>query len=334
MLSSLEFEDLDRYLLAQNGRIIHQIWFGTMPDARAARKAYGKLKRYRDSWKVQNPTWCHLEWSKDMCVEFMRSFFPEHTEMFAHYRYEIQRCDAIRYFILYRYGGLYADMDYHCCLPFDKVLGGPEHDSVGEFPGDFYLVETPNAIGNDRYISNSLMYSVPRHPFWRTVFLELQKHRNDLRYSKHLHVMFRAGPGFLNRVFQRHKYRMGLKSFPKEQFQPFGTRDELRALTATRRGKQSCEKPVYAVHVSQGCWHGRDRVAILFITQNWPVVLLTLLVIAIPLLWNWCHRGEASPRESAPSAPSLEAVELSPTQPFKSAGSQRSDSLGEAPSRS
>ena len=60
-MNTLEFVDLDRYLLAQKGRIIHQIWFGTIPNKKEASKTYKKFKLYRDSWKIKNPTWCNIE---------------------------------------------------------------------------------------------------------------------------------------------------------------------------------------------------------------------------------------------------------------------------------
>ena len=66
-MEDLNFEDLDNYLLNQNGKIIHQIWFGTIPDKRAARKAFEGLRKYRDSWLVNNPTWTYVCWNLDKC---------------------------------------------------------------------------------------------------------------------------------------------------------------------------------------------------------------------------------------------------------------------------
>ena len=60
-MNSLNFEDLDKYMIAQGGRIIHQVWFGTMPTKGKAKKTYIKLKQYRDSWKIKNPTWSNYD---------------------------------------------------------------------------------------------------------------------------------------------------------------------------------------------------------------------------------------------------------------------------------
>ena len=176
----LNFTDLDTYLTAQKGRIIHQVWFGTIPNKRVARKEYIKLKRYRDSWKVKNPTWCHMEWSKDTSNQLVKMFFPEYKELWKKYQYEIQRCDFVRYLVLYRYGGLYADMDYYCNKSFDEVF------SI--FRNDFYLVKTPNM--GDTYVSNSLMFSKPKHVFWKKLMFEMEKHyKCPIYYSRHMIIM-------------------------------------------------------------------------------------------------------------------------------------------------
>ena len=60
------FSDIDRMLLAQNGRIIHQVWFGTIPNKKTAVKTYEKFKLYRESWKNKNPNWFHIEWTKQL----------------------------------------------------------------------------------------------------------------------------------------------------------------------------------------------------------------------------------------------------------------------------
>ena len=42
----LEYNDFDKYLLDQKGRIIHQVWFGTIPTKKEAANTYKKLKIY------------------------------------------------------------------------------------------------------------------------------------------------------------------------------------------------------------------------------------------------------------------------------------------------
>ena len=265
-MDTLDLHDLDTYLLAQRGRIIHQVWFGTMPSKREAKKVYIKFKKYRDSWKIKNPTWYHIEWNKKLCELFVFTFFPEHYDLYKNYSYEIQRCDSVRYMILYRYGGLYADMDYYCVKPFDKVFE--------LYKSPLYLVQTPNRSGD--YVSNSLMFSTPQHPFWKSILIEMEIEKSPpMYYSKHLTVMFTTGPGIVNRVYHKYKRRYNLKSWPHKYFQPH---------THTQNVMSLKNENVYAIHMSGGCWHGNDSVFIVLVCKEWKFIVFIIAVIIIGIL--------------------------------------------------
>lgn len=266
-MDTLEFEDVDKYLLAQKGRIIHQVWFGTIPNNKEAKKTYEKFKIYRDSWKIKNPTWFHMEWSKKLSDEIVKTYFPEHYDMYRQYPYEIQRCDLVRYFCLYRYGGIYADMDYYCNRSFD--------DALIEFPNSFYLVNTPN-VGNT-YVSNSLMYSEMGHVFWRRLFMEMEKNRDSpIYYSRHLEIMYTTGPGILTRVYNKYKIKDRLKSLPYNLFHPYGIKDDVMSLRNNDK--------VYAIHLGKGSWEKKDSKILIAIYKEWKIILFTVLVIILPIL--------------------------------------------------
>jgi mannosyltransferase OCH1-like enzyme len=265
-MESLDLKDLDFCLFAQKSRIIHQVWFGTMPNKREANKTYKKFKKYRDSWKVKNPTWYHMEWDKRMSELFVFNFFPEHYDLYINYVYEIQKCDAIRYMILYRYGGLYVDMDYYCVKSFDEVF------SLYKSP--LYLVQTPNRSGD--YVSNSLMYSVANHPYWKSLLVEMEIDKyTPIYYSKHLTVMFTTGPGLVNRVYQKYKRRYKLKSWPHKYFQPHTHTENVLSLK---------NDDVYAIHMSDGCWHGNDSTFIVLFCKEWVILLYIFCVLVIGTL--------------------------------------------------
>jgi mannosyltransferase OCH1-like enzyme len=257
----LDFEELDRYLLNQNGRIIHQVWFGTIPNRFTASKEYKKLKKYRESWIMKNPMWFRFEWNVKMSESLVKTFYPEHYEMYRFFPYQIQRCDMVRYCFLHRYGGLYADMDYFCNKPFDIVLE--------KYKNNFYLVQTPNMPGE--YVSNSLMYSVPKHIFWRTLLIAMQSNRDPpIYYSRHLVIMYSAGPGIVNRVYHQYKNRYKLESFPHKFFQPFGQSDDILSLKNSE---------AYTIHASKGCWHSNDSSIIVIISRNWVIFLFIILIM-------------------------------------------------------
>jgi mannosyltransferase OCH1-like enzyme len=262
----MDFIDLDKYLISQKGRIIHQVWFGTIPNKGLAKKTYNNFKIYRDSWKIKNPTWCHMEWNKELSDKLTKTFFPEHYDMYKKYKYEIQRCDLVRYFCLYRYGGIYTDMDYYCNKPFDEALS--------KYKNNFYLVNTPN-IGN-KYVSNSLMYSTPGHVFWKRLFNEMEKNRTSpIYYSRHLIIMYSTGPGLLTRVYNKYKIKDKLKSLPSNLFHPHGIKDNIMSL---RNDK------VYAIHIGKGSWEKGDSKILVQLYREWEIITFIVLTLFLPFI--------------------------------------------------
>jgi inositol phosphorylceramide mannosyltransferase catalytic subunit len=267
-MESLSFEDLDQCLLNANGKIIHQIWFHFIPNKRASMKRFEKLKKYRDSWIVNNPNWTYFCWNEKNCENIIKNFYPQHLQMYKKYPYLIQKCDAIRYFILDRYGGIYADMDYECLQSFDLV--------TDKYKGDIYLVETPNKLNNDIHISNSLIYSKkPNHTFWKKVFIELEKnHSAPIYYGRHLTVMFTTGPAILNRIFNNYRLSFHLDYFPYQYFHPTGLDDKII----------NDKKKLYAIHKGLGSWESQDSKILIFLYQEMKIILYISSLLFIPLL--------------------------------------------------
>jgi inositol phosphorylceramide mannosyltransferase catalytic subunit len=272
-MTDLEFSDLDTFLLNQDNHIIHHVWFDNVTNKRKAKKEYKKLKMCRDSWKIQNPTWCHVEWNKEASYNLVKTHYSEYIELYTHYPYEIQRCDMIRYLILHRYGGFYVDMDYYCNRSFDKVLL--------TYRNDIYFVQSPNRIiGQDsEHVSNALIYSKKGHAFWRKLLLEMELNKEyPYFYPKHVVVMYTTGPGMINRVYSRYKYRFYLKSYPWKLFHPYGITDHILRL------RQNTE--IYAIHMGRGSWEDGDSKFLLTMVRDWPVFILILLIPILTFLYK------------------------------------------------
>lgn len=266
------FNMFDKFLLSQKGKIIHQIWFGTIPSKRQAKKQYEKLQYCRNSWASCNPSWNIVEWNKYMCTTLITTFYKKHLKMFKNYKYEIQRCDMVRYLILHRYGGWYADMDYYCNKPLDNAME--------IYTNDLYFVQSPNNIltQNDDHISNSLMYSIPNNNFWRIVMLELEKTQKCYSfYTKHMEVMSTTGPGVLNRIYSKYKHKHRIKSLPHKLFHPYGINDNI--LKSFKLGSK-----IYTAHMSKGSWEQIDSKIYLYLYREWKILLFILITMITPNL--------------------------------------------------
>ena len=93
--------------------------------------------------------------------------------MFDGYHTNIQRADAIRYFILYEHGGVYADLDFEALRPLTGLLDSEEMADVGVILGQEPWAHSQVLYDQPRMLCNAIMLSCPHHPFWKAVIDEL-----------------------------------------------------------------------------------------------------------------------------------------------------------------
>ena len=261
-------QDLDSILTAQDGRIIHQIWFRL---SRKSKTLFKKFHKYQNSWMVKNPTWKYVLWSEKMALAFMKLKFPEYLDLYNSYPYAIQRIDVVRYFLLYEYGGLYADMDTECITPIDAFRK--------TFSKKLYLVETGNKAFNN-HVSNLMMFSEPKHVFWKSLFLELALNAKQPWYfSKHLLIMYTTGPAFLNRVFLKFKFKYKINVFPQELFNPY-------CLGMDKINNFQVKEKAHVIHYGAGSWESGDSKVIIFFYCNWKIFVFVLITLLVPLLFG------------------------------------------------
>lgn len=120
-------------------------------------------------------------WSDASSRAFIADKYPWFLQNFDGYPYPIQRADAIRYFVLHHYGGVYLDLDVGCRRSLDPLL--------------YFEVILPATIPVG--VSNDVMLSEKEHPFMDLVIHNLVTfdHQYGTNYPT---VMFSTGPMFLS----------------------------------------------------------------------------------------------------------------------------------------
>jgi len=163
-------------------RIIHQ----TAPSDKS--KWHPVWFKCQKSWQTHFPDHEYKLWTDEDLDEFIRTKYEWFYPMWKGYDSKIKRIDSARYFILYEYGGIYADMDYECMENFETQLP----------PGKVSIAESPvqaNTISDEKY-QNALMASPPKHPFWNHVIQFLARHAN-------IHsVQWATGPIVISKAFE------------------------------------------------------------------------------------------------------------------------------------
>jgi mannosyltransferase OCH1-like enzyme len=122
-------------------------------------------------------------WTDEDLDNLIKTKFEWFYPTYIGYPKKIMRIDSARYFILYEYGGIYADMDFECVKNFEHLIP----------TGKAFAAETPwDTIGE--VYQNALMGSPAKHEFWNKVFADL------LQYHKEKDVLHATGPEVIHRV--------------------------------------------------------------------------------------------------------------------------------------
>jgi mannosyltransferase OCH1-like enzyme len=134
---------------------------------------------------------------------FMKEFDPTFKKnVFDKLPTKILRIDTFRYCLLFKFGGVYADLDYEFVKPFDFSK---------------YVLTLPLSVGNiegDYKVNNCVLASVPNHPFLKkvldtlseninTIILDFEKYKRNKKLYKQF-VLNSSGPGLLTNVYKKH----------------------------------------------------------------------------------------------------------------------------------
>jgi mannosyltransferase OCH1-like enzyme len=92
-------------------QIIHYCWFGRNPLPESAQKCIASWRKFLPNYEIK-------EWNED---NFDVNIIPYTQQAYEAKKYAFVS-DYARFWILYRYGGLYFDTDVEVIKPFDDII--------------------------------------------------------------------------------------------------------------------------------------------------------------------------------------------------------------------
>jgi mannosyltransferase OCH1-like enzyme len=122
---------------------------------------------WQSTWLEYNPKYIYDFWDDADNRAFIAEHYAWFLPQYDAYNQTIKRVDAIRYFYLYHYGGIYADMDFECLRSFEDLLASVEDKS------DVILCQMRSDNRPEHNTPNAIMISKPREPFWLFVIYKL-----------------------------------------------------------------------------------------------------------------------------------------------------------------
>gem|GEM_PF-1855129 len=112
--------------------------------------------QWSESFKQLNPDFEYFLWDDFDNRRFIEIYYPWFLPVYDGYPREIFRVDAVRYFFLYQFGGLYVDMDTECLKPVAPLFES----------GDVWLGRMGTDIDVPHSVPNAIMASRPFQEFW------------------------------------------------------------------------------------------------------------------------------------------------------------------------
>jgi hypothetical protein len=181
------------------------------------------INRWHDIWSICRQSWKNnfLDfefklWNDEDNRNLVKSDYSDFLSMYDSFPHHIMKVDFIRFCILHKFGGFYADMDIFCYKNFYDIL-----------TKDICIIESWPEW--KELIQNSLMISVPNNNFWIDCMEKTKKFYEDniqlfhlhqrLSYNSYVELCFRlAGPKLISSLFET--YKNEIQILPKEFFNP------------------------------------------------------------------------------------------------------------------
>jgi hypothetical protein len=258
--------------------IIHQSWKTDMvPESVFGGIDGDEIKNislFIASWMKNNPEWTYMFWRDE---DNMRLFEtrPELAPFRDAFKMDIPgvaRADFSRYAYMYLIGGVYADIDFECFLPFDDLARAFDVILSSE-PVDHTvaLYDMPEVA------CNAFMASKPGHDFW---LLMMQRITEAIKKDKgalcRRDANYCTGPQRLQKVYEEYAiYNQDAEPLPMLPWHYFfnevaeynrGLHDQCKVLERRRKyqckfraSKPNGEQPTfqsYGVHHWSNQWSG------------------------------------------------------------------------------
>ena len=250
-------------------KIIHQIygfWDKNIPV---------HIQSRIDTWKKLHPDYRYILWNKKKSRNFIKEKYNWFLSIYDNYFYQVQKTDALRYFILYHYGGIYSDIDLEPVKSITSLLEKYKDKGILLYRSS-----------NSDMLTNDFMISKPKIIFWKKVWHGLLINHTYNSFSKHLEVMWTTGPLLLDNVYDdfilKDKYIYIVNS-------KYINNCDISTI------KPCANKDAYLKRYEGNSWHGIDSTIMNYIyiyKYTITIIILIIVIIFISIkyfiLYNTC----------------------------------------------
>lgn len=239
--------------------LIHYVWTDFKNEMNANPRIPDLLLERIEMCGKVNPDDQITIWTGPMCRQLLIDHYPSYLPTYDSLQEPIMRCDMIRYFILYHYGGVYVDCDRIMVKPFSKLIEKYKDYDVllGGIP--FFLFKV--------IINNDFMYSRPGSDFMKYCMDRVEPLNIPIR---ELAVHRTAGPLFLQNCYDNYGGSSNIKVLKEEVNNCDGC-----------KCNASFEKCYTIADISNSSWHVGPEAITKFIYCNLYTIFWILVLVLV-----------------------------------------------------
>ena len=141
----------------------------------------------------------HHFWDDHTGRDFLALHYSWFVKTWNSYPTDIQKADALRYFVLYHYGGIFLDMDLFCRQPLNGLL--TYLDRRVSTDQQIFLAVKAFPVG----ISNGFMIATRQHPLLHRVIDNLELYNRNFLLP-HATIVISTGPMCISIQIQLNRY--------------------------------------------------------------------------------------------------------------------------------
>ncbi|RDA90832.1 hypothetical protein CP533_1554 [Ophiocordyceps camponoti-saundersi (nom. inval.)] len=164
-------------------RILHQIFHNWHEPGNETLPSDWQI--VRQTCLALHPTWEHKLWTEASSRRFIETEYPYFLDTYDAFKFPVQRVDALRYFLMRHFGGIYMDLDNGCRTSLEPLL--------------YYPAWTTD--GGHGALSNNILGAEPEHPFWIFMTDSLQPWARDF-ILPYLTVSYATGQWYETELWQ------------------------------------------------------------------------------------------------------------------------------------
>jgi mannosyltransferase OCH1-like enzyme len=226
-------------------KLLHQTWKDTeIPE---------HYRPLAATWIENHPGWTYQLWTDEMNREFIREYHHDFLELYDSYEFNIQRVDAVRYFILYSYGGIFVDLDFECIKNVEPILAGRQ--SIFGLEPDAHCIFHQK----QKIVCNAFMASVPGNLFFAEICKNLRTDKNIFSNTTPpwFKVLESTGPFKLTRLYDVSENQAAITLLDSDLLYPCTIDETRELLNDNPQISQSVQDRInkaYAIHYFLGSW--------------------------------------------------------------------------------